>query len=35
VSKLRPEHVELLVEHLGDLRIDVGSDREKVRVFCE
>jgi len=35
VSKLRPEHLEELVEHLGDLSVDVDSDREKVRVFCE
>jgi hypothetical protein len=35
VSKIRPEHLEELVEHLGDLRVDVDNEREKVRVFCE
>jgi hypothetical protein len=35
VSKIRPEHLEELVEHLGDLTVDVDNEREKVRVFCE
>lgn len=35
VSKIRPEHLEELVEHLGDLTVDVDNAREKVRVFCE
>jgi hypothetical protein len=35
VSKIRPEHLEELVEHLGDLSVDVENHREKVRVFCE
>jgi hypothetical protein len=36
VSKLKPEDVENLVQHLRDLTVDVeGTRGEKVRVFCE
>ncbi|HTN51790.1 MAG TPA: hypothetical protein VML50_05265 [Anaeromyxobacter sp.] len=36
VSKLRAENLEELVEHLGELTVDVdGARGEKVRVFCE
>jgi len=36
VSKLKPEDLEDLVEHLRELTVDVESTRgEKVRVFCE
>jgi uncharacterized protein (DUF433 family) len=29
------ELIEELIEHLGDLTVDVENEREKVRVFCE
>jgi hypothetical protein len=36
ISKLKPEDLENLVEHLRDLVVDVENTRgEKVRVFCE
>lgn len=36
VSKIRPENLEDVVEHLGELTVDVEGNRgEKVRVFCE
>jgi SHOCT-like protein len=36
ISKLKPDDVENLVEHLRELTVDVESQRgEKVRVFCE
>jgi hypothetical protein len=36
ISKLKPEDVENLVQHLRDLTVDAESTRgEKVRVFCE
>lgn len=36
VSKLKPEDLENLVQHLRDLTVDVeGTRGEKVRVFCE
>jgi hypothetical protein len=36
ISKIKPEDVEDLVQHLRDLTVDVESTRgEKVRVFCE
>src|SRR5690348_2050246 len=36
VSKLKPEDLEELVQHLTDLSVDVEGGRgEKVRVFCE
>ena len=35
VSKIKPENLEELVEHLGELTVDVENGAEKVRVFCE
>ena len=36
VSKIRPENLEEVVEHLGELTVDVEGHRgERVRVFCE
>jgi hypothetical protein len=35
VSRLKPENLEELVEHLGELTVDVENGPEKVRVFCE
>jgi hypothetical protein len=36
VSKIRPEDLEEIVAHLGELTVDVDGNRgERVRVFCE
>ena len=36
VSKVRPENLQEIVDHLGELTVDVeGSQGERVRVFCE
>ena len=36
VSKVRPEDLEEIVAHLGELTVDVDGNRgERVRVFCE
>jgi hypothetical protein len=36
VSKIKPENLEEIVEHLAELTVDVEGNRgEKVRVFCE
>jgi hypothetical protein len=36
ISKVKPENLEELVDHLRDLTVDVDSTHgEKVRVFCE
>src|SRR5262245_54143589 len=35
VDKMRPEDVEKLIATLGELSLDVNSDKEKVRIFCE
>lgn len=35
ISKIKPENLEDLVTHLRELSIDVDSQNEKVRVFCE
>jgi hypothetical protein len=36
ISKVKPENLEELIDHLRDLSIDVDGHRgEKVRVFCE
>ncbi|MFQ5808628.1 MAG: hypothetical protein ACE5JM_03325 [Armatimonadota bacterium] len=32
---LTPEQVDDLVERLSELTVDVDSDKEKVRIFCE
>lgn len=35
VTRLRPEGLEELVAHLGELSIDVDGDGDRVRIFCE
>lgn len=36
VSRIKPENLEEIVEHLGELTVDVEGDRgERVRVYCE
>lgn len=36
ISKVKPENLEELVEHLGELTVDVdGGKGEKVRIYCE
>ncbi len=35
ISKVKPENLEELVDHLRDLTVDVNGAKEKVRVFCE
>jgi hypothetical protein len=36
ISKIKPENLEDLVEHLRELTVDVdGRHGEKVRIFCE
>ncbi len=36
VSKIKPENLEELVEHLGELTVDVeGARGDRVKVFCE
>ena len=36
ISKVKPENLEELVEHLAELTVDVdGGKGEKVRIFCE
>jgi hypothetical protein len=35
LSQMKPEHIEELVEHLGDLTVDVEDSDSKVHVFCE
>jgi hypothetical protein len=35
IHQLKPENLEELVEHLGDLQVDVDEKRTKVRIFCE
>jgi hypothetical protein len=35
ISRIKPENLEELVEHLGELTVDVENGPEKVRVFCE
>jgi len=37
VSQIKPENLEELIDHLGDLTVDVDAKEEKakVRVFCE
>ena len=36
ISKVKPENLEELVDHLRDLTVDVeGTKGEKVRVYCE
>jgi hypothetical protein len=35
LAQLKPEHIEELIEHLGDLTVDVEDPTAKVQVFCE
>ena len=36
ITKVKPENLEELVDHLSDLQVDIDGNRgEKVRVFCE
>lgn len=36
ISKIRPENLEELVEHLAELTVDVdGGNGDKVRIYCE
>jgi hypothetical protein len=35
LNQLKPENLEDLIEQLGELSVDVGQDKTKVRVFCE
>ncbi len=35
INQLRPENLEALIDQIGELSVDVASDRAKVRVFCE
>src|SRR5215831_20563556 len=35
LTQLKPEHIEELIEHLGDLTVDVEEPDSKVHVFCE
>ncbi|HZN16849.1 MAG TPA: hypothetical protein VFB84_01475 [Micromonosporaceae bacterium] len=35
LTQLKPQHIEELIEHLDDLRVDVDQPDAKVQVFCE
>ena len=35
INQLKPENLEELIEHLGDMTVDVDNERAKVRVYCE
>ena len=35
LTQLKPEHIEDLIDHLGDLTVDVEDPDSKVHVFCE
>lgn len=35
LSKLKPEDIDELIDHLGDLTVDVTDHESKVHVFCE
>ena len=35
VARMKPESLEALLSSLGELKLDVDSDEEKVRIFCE
>ncbi|MBO0681692.1 MAG: hypothetical protein J2P45_00935 [Candidatus Dormibacteraeota bacterium] len=37
ISQIKPENVDELIDHLGELTVDVDGERNnmKVRVFCE
>jgi hypothetical protein len=35
MSQLKPQHIEDLIEHLGDFTVDVDQADNKVQVYCE
>ncbi|MCP2342462.1 SHOCT-like domain-containing protein [Actinomadura rupiterrae] len=35
LTELKPQHLEDLIEHLGDVIVDVDEPGSKVKVFCE
>ncbi len=35
INQLKPENLDDLIDHLGDMTVDVDSADAKVRVFCE
>jgi hypothetical protein len=35
LTQLKPEHIEDLIDHLGDLTVDVEDPDSKVHIFCE
>jgi hypothetical protein len=35
LGQMKPEHIEELMDHLGDLTVDVEESDSKVHVFCE
>jgi hypothetical protein len=35
LSQMKPEHIEELIDHLGDLTVDVEDSDSKAHVFCE
>jgi hypothetical protein len=35
LNKIKPEDIDELIDHLGDLSVDVDNPEAKVRVFCE
>jgi hypothetical protein len=35
ISKIKPDDLEELVDHLNDLTVDVDETHNKVRIFCE
>jgi len=35
INQLKPENLDDLIDHLGDMTVDVDSGDAKVRVYCE
>lgn len=35
LSSLKPENLEVLIDHMNDLTVDVDETHNKVRIFCE
>jgi hypothetical protein len=35
VTQLKPEHIDGLIDHLGELTVDVEDSASKVHIFCE
>jgi hypothetical protein len=35
LTQLKPQDIEELIEHLGDMTVDIDQPDAKVRVFCE